>query len=522
MSSKLEAAITSSIFVIVITALSVASSVSCFYHGQLVSSRENRVTAEFPKISSWRKDILDFPHEFELFFSDRLAYRLPIIEFRNQLVYNLFQTSSTPKVVIGKQNWLFYNYDGAGEAQLNRTKFTDYELESWARELEAKSEFLNRHNIKFLLVIAPEKGSIYPELMPNNWQHSNGTSRLEQLQEYLRTHTHVDFVDARKILLDAKGCGNIVYLPRDAHWNPFGAFLVSQEIFKHLSLSFPLVQPLKSNEYHLGSAKLPADLAKMLGIGNNLHDDCSVVVPTEAHAQTVSPAKSNIPNLSQIGASFELKSNNDKLPKALVLRDSFCGFLIPFLSEHFSSTQFHWTNTFLPQVILEQHPDVVVNELAERFLYLGDNNHVPRFLPASQDQSTLCNFGDEVVLQNLRACRTPDGLLVQLKWRAKKSVRLDYNVALRTTSSTHEVVGGADYAPDFLQRRVSKDTSWIGTMLVSNKQLRKASRLEISLYRKGQNSMVCDARNSVQASCYDASIDQILQSSMCRVTKHAL
>ena len=303
------------------------------------------------------------------FFSDHFSFRVPLIAARSWISYNIFHTSTNSKVIIGKNDWLFYNDDGTGPAQLNRRQMSEQELELWSNELQARQDFLRSHGIKFLFVIAPEKGSIYPELMPDAWQRRKGTSRLEQLQDYLRHHTNVDFVDAQSILLKAKLRGMTVYLPRDTHWNPYGAFLVSQEIFEHLNSDFPSVKPLSSDQFKLEKGFVPADLAKMLGLGEQLHDDCFVIVPAQARALMIDPPPPGLPQISRLGKSFELTTNDAKLPKALVLRDSFCGFLAPYLSEHFSSTQYHWTNVFDTKSILQEHPDVVINELAERFLY---------------------------------------------------------------------------------------------------------------------------------------------------------
>ena len=365
---QIENIVTSSLFFLLISSLCIATVVSCAISKTQLSNQENRSLAAFPTLRT-RLDFAKFPSAFEKFFSDRFSFRVPLIAARSWIAYNFFHASSNSKVVIGKQDWLFYDDDGTRPAQLNRSEMSEQELQSWVHELQARQDFLRRHGIKFLFVIAPEKGSIYPELMPDTWQRHKGTSRLEQLQDYLRCHTSVDFVDAKSILLNAKLHGMTVYLPRDTHWNPHGAFLVSQEIFQHLHSDFPSVSPLNSEQFKLEKGFVPADLAKMLGLGEQLHDDCFVIVPAQARAVIIDPPPPGLPQISRLGKSFEVATHDPKLPKALVLRDSFCGFLAPYLSEHFSSTQYHWTNVFDTKSILQEHPNVVINELAERFLY---------------------------------------------------------------------------------------------------------------------------------------------------------
>jgi alginate O-acetyltransferase complex protein AlgJ len=375
-----ENLITVAICTCLILWLCIATVCSCFASTSKLSNQENRSIAPIPTLRSIQ-DLREFPGAFEKFVSDRFAYRLPLIAARSWISYNLLHASTNSKVVIGKRNWLFYNDDNTGLAQRNSTEMSTQELEAWANELQARQDFLQSHGIKYLFVIAPEKGSIYPELMPDSWVRRAGWSRIEQLQNYLRLHTTVDFVDAKSILMNAKLRGDTVYLPRDTHWNPYGAFLVSQEIFEHLNRSFPAVRPLEPHQFRLERGFLPADLAKMLGLGDQLHDDCFVIVPAQARAVIIDPPRLGLPQISRLGKSFEVTTNDPALPKALVLRDSFCGFLAPFLSEHFSCTEYHWTNVFDTKSILREHPDVVVNEVAERFLYSRYGITGSRYLP---------------------------------------------------------------------------------------------------------------------------------------------
>ena len=57
-------------------------------------------------------------------------------------------------------------------------------------------------------------------------------------------------------------------------------------------------------------------------------------------------------------------------PRLLVFRDSFSVYMIPSISEHFSRSTYLWTPIFIPQVVIEERPDIVVHEVME--LYLSD------------------------------------------------------------------------------------------------------------------------------------------------------
>ena len=58
------------------------------------------------------------------------------------------------------------------------------------------------------------------------------------------------------------------------------------------------------------------------------------------------------------------------LPRAVIFRDSFASRLVPFLSEHFSRAVYLWQNDFDADVVRQEHPDVVIQEIVGRHLYV--------------------------------------------------------------------------------------------------------------------------------------------------------
>ena len=57
------------------------------------------------------------------------------------------------------------------------------------------------------------------------------------------------------------------------------------------------------------------------------------------------------------------------LPRAVIFRDSFFSRLAPFTSEHFSRAVYLWQNDFDANIVSQEHPDVVIQEIVGRHLY---------------------------------------------------------------------------------------------------------------------------------------------------------
>ena len=59
---------------------------------------------------------------------------------------------------------------------------------------------------------------------------------------------------------------------------------------------------------------------------------------------------------------------DDRLPRAVMFRDSFATWLIPLFSENFSRILFSWQYTFDHDLVERERPDIVIQEMVERAL----------------------------------------------------------------------------------------------------------------------------------------------------------
>src|SRR5436853_7454476 len=108
------------------------------------------------------------------------------------------------------------------------------------------------------------------------------------------------------------------------------------------------------------------DLAGMSGLKGVLRESRLRLLPRRRRqARVLEPvghdASSNVGRLvTEIPGS--------SLPRAVVFRDSFASRLAPFLSEHFSRVVYLWQNNFDTDVIREECPAVVIQQIVGRHL----------------------------------------------------------------------------------------------------------------------------------------------------------
>jgi alginate O-acetyltransferase complex protein AlgJ len=502
--SSAENFFASAIFLGVLVFFSIAAFSKCLNSDVSISIQEKRALASFPKMHSLRRDLPLFAPQFSAYYDDRFPGRLQAIEHWNLLIYTWFHSSTSPDCALGKNGWLFYAIEKLPAAQMNTEPFSLTKLAAWTRMLQARRDALATHNIKYLLVIAPEKGTIYPEFMPLGWTREPGDGRLEQLQKYLHSHTNIDFVDAKSVLQSNKGKGQILYHPNDSHWNEYGSFLVTQAVFKVLSQHFHSIQEYSKDEYSLAPGTHTGDLAELLGLGAKLVDHQSASLKFSRQQPAHLNKTALLPLLEggiveSEAPGFAWEGTDNRLPRAFVMHDSFMDHMVPFLSQRFRFVEYQLVRQMDPNVVFAEKPDLVIDEFAERHLYDREPENVPVFvksLPSARDDHLLATFGDKFELRDIHAEPSKDGWTIKLLWRSKDREKLDYTVAVHALNAAKEESGNFDYCQDCFKRQVGPNTEWIDTVPVVAQKDKQPFQLGIMIYRNPSAILPCNAINS--------------------------
>ncbi len=356
-----------------------------------------------------------FPAQYEQYLNEHFFPRRTLLRWHNLVQVSWLANSFCSTVIVGKQGWLFYSGLPSDTTAPHLRPFQPQELEQWRRVLEARRDWLADRGIPYLLVIAPDKQSIYPEMLPPGLQCQEQTvSRQDQLLAYLRSHATVDVLDLRPSLRQAKAVER-VYFRTDSHWNDRGAFVAYQQILAALAARFPELTPLPRSAFQAVTRDMPGgDLAQMLKLSDRLHDDKLELLPLAPLARRTSETvpmndKARLPHLQPIVMERAGAAGR----KALVFYDSFGELLVPFLSEHFARTVYLPEDVLDPAMVERERPDVVIQEIVERKLRLfnrrdegtgpakpvvcSSSHRVTESTEKSQFWSSLCALGDSGV-----------------------------------------------------------------------------------------------------------------------------
>jgi len=311
----------------------------------------------------------EFPGRFDQYYNDHFIFRNTLIRWNSVLKVRYLKTSPLPsKVIIGKDNWLFYADEGALDNYKCTSIFSIDDLQKIKRTVEKRGKWLKGHGIVYYLMPAPEKQTIYPEFMPDSIERVRNASRLDQVVEYIAKNSKVKVVDVRQDLYAKKREGPL-FRKIDTHWNQYGAFIVSDSLLRVIAQDFPAISPPAITDFSVTFETVRrGDLVDMLAItGDILSERVPRLIPKDVK-KAPDLAWVDLQNPFKIEEMVVKTMGNNTLPRMVMFRDSFATPLIPFISAHFSRSVYVWSFSFDPDLILREKPNVVIDELNERYL----------------------------------------------------------------------------------------------------------------------------------------------------------
>lgn len=280
-------------------------------------------------------------------FTERLCARNKLIAFNSELTSLLTGGTymESTQVLLGKDNWLFYKTELDGHPlwdYMGINHFTDDELAAIAANLVSMRDGFNALGVDFYVTALPNKEIIYEEYMPDTVARVDEVSRAEQLADYIWDNTDLVYVYPKQVLLDAKAEGQIYY-QTDTHWNQKGAFVGMQQLM-HEAYGVE-AKDLDSVSFDITSHDLAGDLAVIGGVADKYNIDTTYVFDTD---------------------TADKAQYRDEV--ALVVGDSFSGFLSTIAKGYYKEVHWIYTKDFTMSMLDEYDADVVIWESVERYM----------------------------------------------------------------------------------------------------------------------------------------------------------
>ena len=329
---------------------------------------ENRRPAPFPTFrlsgSGWGWTVASFPRRFERYWNDSFAFRWYLIR-AHSIAKLALGASPSPKVLLGQEGFLYYAAEESVDYFRGTRPFTDADLARWRDDLVRRQKWLADRGIRYLVVVAPNKETIYPEHMPPAIRPLRDESRLDQLLRDMRANSSVEILDLRPGLREAKATQR-VYHATDTHWNDAGAMVASRRILEKAATWFPGIDT-SPPEGSLATRVGPGgDLARLLAMEDRFTEEYIEWRPAR-------PARSRPLSRQENARDVALyECPTCKGPVVVMNQDSFNENLAPFLAEHFARLALVDGTRLDEALIARERPALVIQEFVERALMCRD------------------------------------------------------------------------------------------------------------------------------------------------------
>lgn len=312
----------------------------------LLPKTENRRMEKPPDIMA--VSLNDFPRKYESYFNDNFGFRDFFIRYNNIVRIELLNSTPVQKVMIGKEGWLFFDsdkipdYDITFKDYRGLAPFSDKQLTQIQHNLEKLRDTLSKFGTSYVITVAPNKNTIYPEYLPDNVVRVHERTRLDRLLAHLSRYSSIRIIDLRDLLRDARK-SYPTYYKTDSHWNDYGAFVADEAIMKEISLLRPQFKPLSISDFNISVREIRGrDLAMMLAIPDHFSDN-------------------------EVEMRLKPSILSDKIGKLVFIHDSYGDNFLPYLSRNFDPIV-HLNHYYTLDNILTEKPLVVIHMIAERAL----------------------------------------------------------------------------------------------------------------------------------------------------------
>jgi alginate O-acetyltransferase complex protein AlgJ len=328
---------------------------------------ENRELAPFPRLDATWSSISTFGNGFGRWFDDHFGFRSTLVRWYGESRLFGLGVSPSAAVVKGGDGWFFYADDEGMTDYVDERPLTPPEIANWRAAVVGARDWLRTRGVAYVFVIAPDKHVIYPEEVPASIHRVGRVSRMDQLFAVL-DEAGITTVDPRPAL-DAAKQRERVYQQTDTHWNERGAFVAYHAIIDAVRGQVAGVPPpwTRGDFDATVTKRNGMDLAGMMGLTRVLREIDLTLTPTRRRLAHVVEPPGSAPTAAEGRMVTEIPGST--LPRAVIFRDSFFSAVVPFTSEHFSRAVYLWQNDFDAEVVLNEHPAVVIQEIVGRHLY---------------------------------------------------------------------------------------------------------------------------------------------------------
>ena len=331
---------------------------------------DQRAKVDAVSIPNSYAGLVELPDKCSSYIDDHFGFRYSLVRCNKKIYRDLFADSDAQKMLLGKDGWRFLkSTNSVVEYAEHRYPLTDDELNQLVGDFGAINDSLQEHGIPFFVVVAPNKHSIYPEMLPD-FVNSAQFTRFDQIKN--ASAQGLFPFDLRQELRSQKSTGRL-YERQGTHWTDRGMWLgfvkMMEAVKRHLpdrGTSMPNVHfaDLEEGPFEFG------DATELVPVAQYDQKFAAVKAAEPGETESLGVATDGMTDFQKRHLPFRIHGLGQG--RVVIFRDSFLTRMVPLLATQFETIDLYWQTHVDLEIVREAKPDLVILEFAERHLMHPD------------------------------------------------------------------------------------------------------------------------------------------------------
>lgn len=181
----------------------------------------------------------EFQSSLEKWLRRRSTLRPILVKTDNQINLSLFQQLSGnygSKVILGNHGQLIERTYLRSANKIRTT--TPKKIVKKVEQLVRLKKLLNQNGVELLLLISPNKPSLYPDFIPSGYKVAGIEERISSYQRFIKEieQTDLPLLDGHAYFEKLKAESSFEYFAATGtHWNEYGACLITARLLEMLA-----------------------------------------------------------------------------------------------------------------------------------------------------------------------------------------------------------------------------------------------------------------------------------------------
>lgn len=296
--------------------------------------------------------------------TDNIPFKNQLIAINNSIDYFVFRKASDERVILGEDEWLFYDFKDDGDpigCYQGTNLFTEADLLAIKNNCIAQRDFLASQGKEFVIFIAPNKERVYYEHLPDRYEKPAEMYRALQVVEYLRENTDLRVVYPYEELMETKKIlEENIYYKTDSHWNEIGGYVGARALLGELGIEMPEITEKQMKIS--GKKNRQGDLAKVLGLSK-------ILQPFDVEYQVEGYDTHDVRTIQwDLKDKLCYRADGADPRKIYVFRDSFATAIADYVGSQFQESCLKYKLAYTYEDFKKEDPDIFVVETVERYV----------------------------------------------------------------------------------------------------------------------------------------------------------